>query len=77
MDIACQVIEKIAMDRAVVEIDEALASAYEVRGAHAEVCFVDLCHGIRSLILNSIDWVSHSGTQPLLDLISLRRCPKP
>lgn len=77
MDIACQVIEKIAMDRAVVEIDEALASAYEVRGAHAEVCFTDLCHVICSLIPNSTDWVSRSGTQPLLDLISLKHCPKP
>ena len=41
MDTACQVIEKIAMDRAVVEIDDALASAYEARRAHVEVCLID------------------------------------
>lgn len=40
VDIACQVIEKIAMDRAVVEIDEALGSAYEARRTHAEVRFI-------------------------------------
>jgi len=42
VDIACQVIEKTAMDRAVVEIDEALTPAYEARRAHAEVCLVKL-----------------------------------
>lgn len=42
VDIACQVVEKIAMDRAVVEIDEALAPAYEVRRAHAEVHLTSL-----------------------------------
>jgi len=77
VDIACQVIEKIAMDRAIVEIDEALGSAYEVRRAHAEVCPVIPCHGIRSLIPNSIEWANRSGTQPLLDLTSLRHCPNP
>ena len=78
VDITCQVIEKIAMDRAVVEIDEALASAYEVRRAHAhaEVCLVDFRHRTSSPTSNSIDWVSHSGTQPPLGLISHRRCPK-
>lgn len=30
------------MDRAVVEIDEALAPAYEARRAHAEVCLITL-----------------------------------
>jgi len=77
VDIACQVIEKTAMDRAVVEIDEALASAHEARRAHAEVCFINLCHGTRSLIPDSIGWASRSGTQVLLDPISLRHSPKP
>lgn len=77
VDIACQVIEKIAMDRAIVEIDEALAPAYEVRRAHAEVCLNNICPGPRLLIPNSTDWVSHSGTRPPLDLTSLRHCPKP
>ena len=50
VEITCQVIEKIAMDRAVVEIDEALAPAYEVRRAHAhaEVCLINFCHRINS-----------------------------
>ena len=65
------------MDRAVVEIDEALASAYEVRRAHVEVCHVNLYHGAYQLIPTSTDRASHSGTQPLPDLISLRHCPKP
>jgi hypothetical protein len=65
------------MDRAVVEIDEALAPAYEVRRAHAEVCITNIFHWARLLIPNSIGWVNRSGIQPLLDLISLRHCPKP
>ena len=77
VDIACQVIEKTAMDRAVVEIDEALASAYEARRAHAEVCLVNLWYEPRSLIPDSIDWVSHSGTQLLPGPISPRLSPKP
>lgn len=75
VDIACQVIEKIAMDRAAVEIDEALLSAYEARRTHAEVCFISLCRGLCSLIPNSIDWASHSLIQPPLDLTSLRHYP--
>lgn len=47
VDIACQVIEKVAMDRAVVEIDDALAQAYEVRHRHLEVRFFDLFEGFR------------------------------
>ena len=64
------------MDRAVVEIDEALAPAYEVRRAHAEVCLVALVRRARLPILNSIEWVSRSGIQQLLDPISLRPCPR-
>lgn len=77
VDIACQVVEKIAMDRAVVEIDEALAPAYEVRRGHAEVRLINLFRRTCLLIPNSIEWANLSGTQPLLDLISLRHCPKP
>ena len=77
VDIACQVIEKTAMDRAVVEIDETLAPAYEVRRVHAEVCIINLCHGNRSLIPGSIDRGSRSGIKPLLDPISLRHSPTP
>jgi len=65
------------MDRAVVEIDEALGSAYEARRTHVEVCPTNHCHGPRSLIPNSIDWASYSRIQPLLDLISLRHFPNP
>lgn len=43
------------MDRALVEIDEALASAYEVRRAHAEVRLTGLFYSIRLLISNSIE----------------------
>jgi CCR4-NOT transcription complex subunit 1 len=44
VDIACQVIEKVAMDRAVVEIDESLAPAYDVRHSHLEVRLVISYH---------------------------------
>jgi CCR4-NOT transcription complex subunit 1 len=46
VDIACQVIEKVAMDRAVIEIDEALAQAYDIRHRHLEVSLCDfVCRG--------------------------------
>lgn len=75
VDIACQVIEKIAMDRAVVEIDEALGSAYEARHTHAEVCLVSPYYGLCLLVPNSIGWASRSVIQPPLDLTSLRHFP--
>jgi CCR4-NOT transcription complex subunit 1 len=37
--VACQVTERVAMDRAVAEIDEALVQAYDVRHLHLEVSF--------------------------------------
>ena len=76
VDIACQVVEKIAMDRAVVEIDEALSPAYEVRRAHLEVCPIDPSFRTFSLTPKSIERVSRSGTQLLLDPISLRHYQK-
>lgn len=75
VDIACQVVEKIAMDRAVVEIDEALASAYEVRRAHAEVRLINLSRFTPLPNHISTEWPSHSGIQPPPDLISLKHCP--
>ncbi|KAJ3553574.1 hypothetical protein NM688_g3537 [Phlebia brevispora] len=36
LDIACQAVEKAAMDRAAVEVDESFANAYEVRRRHRE-----------------------------------------
>lgn len=65
------------MDRAVVEIDEALSPAYEVRRAHAEVRLTKIFHSVRLLIHNSTEWVNHSGTRRPLGLISPRHCPKP
>ena len=37
IDIACQAIEKAAMDRAVIDVDEGFAAAYEIRRRHREV----------------------------------------
>jgi CCR4-NOT transcription complex subunit 1 len=37
LDVACQVIEKVATDKAILEIDNSLASAYEARRRHREV----------------------------------------
>ena len=37
LDIACQAVEKAAMDRAAIEVDENFASAYEARRRHREV----------------------------------------
>lgn len=36
LDVACQVIEKVATDKAILEIDNSLASAYEARRRHRE-----------------------------------------
>ncbi|KAH9440897.1 hypothetical protein Pst134EB_029549 [Puccinia striiformis f. sp. tritici] len=36
LDVACQVIEKVATDKAIIEIDNSLASAYEARRRHRE-----------------------------------------
>ncbi|OSD02780.1 Not1-domain-containing protein [Trametes coccinea BRFM310] len=36
IDLACQIIEKAAMDRAVIDVDEGFAGAYEVRRRHRE-----------------------------------------
>ncbi len=45
VDVACAAIEKAAMDRAVADVDEGLATAYEARRRHREVS-VHLCaHG--------------------------------
>lgn len=38
LDLACQAIEKAAMDRAVIDVDEGFAAAYETRRRHREVC---------------------------------------
>ena len=37
LDIACQAVEKAAMDRAALELDESLTTAYEARRRHREV----------------------------------------
>lgn len=37
LDIACQAVEKAAMDRAAMEVDESFATAYEARRRHREV----------------------------------------
>lgn len=37
LDIACEAIEKAAMDRAAMEVDEAFANAYDARRQHREV----------------------------------------
>lgn len=37
LDLACQAIEKAAMDRAAIDVDEGFASAYEIRRRHREV----------------------------------------
>ncbi|KAI8998906.1 Not1-domain-containing protein [Trametes punicea] len=36
IDLACQIIEKAAMDRAIIDVDEGFATAYEVRRRHRE-----------------------------------------
>lgn len=38
LDIACQIVEKAAMEKAVVEVDEGLSQAYAARRKHWEVC---------------------------------------
>jgi len=38
IDTACQAIEKAAMDRAIVDVDESFAPAYEARRRHRQVC---------------------------------------
>ena len=37
LDLACQAVEKAAMDRAAVEVDESFNNAYEARRRHREV----------------------------------------
>ena len=37
IELACQAIEKAAMDRAVIDVDEGFATAYEIRRRHREV----------------------------------------
>lgn len=39
LEIACSAIEKAAMERAVVEVDDGFANSYEVRRRHREVRF--------------------------------------
>jgi CCR4-NOT transcription complex subunit 1 len=41
LDLACATIEKAAMDRVVVDIDESFAQSYEARKRHAQVCHWD------------------------------------
>ncbi|CCM03832.1 uncharacterized protein FIBRA_05981 [Fibroporia radiculosa] len=36
IDLACQAIEKVAMDRAIIDLDEGFAAAYEIRRRHRE-----------------------------------------
>lgn len=43
LDVACQVIEKVATDKAILEIDNSLASAYEARRRHREVRNLQCC----------------------------------
>lgn len=38
IELACSAIEKAAMDRAVIDVDEGFAAAYELRRRHREVC---------------------------------------
>ena len=37
VDLACEAIEKAAMDRSLAEIDDAFASSYEARRRHVQV----------------------------------------
>ena len=37
IELACQAIEKAAMDRAVIDVDDSFAAAYEIRRRHREV----------------------------------------
>ncbi len=37
IELACQAIEKAAMDRAVIDVDDGFAAAYEIRRRHREV----------------------------------------
>ena len=43
IELACQVIEKAAMDRAVIDVDEGFAGQYEVRRRHREVSVRLVC----------------------------------
>ena len=40
IELACQAIEKAAMDRAVIDVDDGFAAAYELRRRHREVSTV-------------------------------------
>jgi Domain of unknown function (DUF3819) len=51
LDLACSVVEKVAVDKAVAEIDEALAPAFTARRKHREV---GACHVIPLCISGSI-----------------------
>ena len=44
IELACQAIEKAAMDRAVIDVDDSFAAAYEVRRRHREVSLTVLVH---------------------------------
>ena len=65
IEAACSAIEKAAMDRAVADIDEQFATAYENRRRHREVCIqlARFWHVEANLILSSCTLGRHSGIQ--------------
>jgi CCR4-NOT transcription complex subunit 1 len=40
LDVACSAIEKAAMERAVIDIDEGFAPSYDIRRRHREVLLI-------------------------------------
>lgn len=52
LEIACAAIEKAAMERAVADVDEGFASAYEQRRRHREVCTYIILYGLSSSLLS-------------------------
>ena len=40
LDLACQAVEKAAMDRAVLDVDDGFAQSFELRRRHREVCYL-------------------------------------
>lgn len=64
VDVACAAIEKAAMDRAVADVDEGLATAYEARRRHREVSCTLMCSRAFLLtLLCSNAPVNRSGTR--------------
>ncbi len=51
IELACHVIEKAAMDRAVVDVDENFAASYELRRRHRQVMASSISYSAFKLIL--------------------------